>query len=86
MLWPWNDLYAVLILMWYLFVVSSLDMIEYLRNNLCRVQSEYKDMLQQVGQAVPPRRHSSTESSDLSDEAASYLARMKARSSPRRPR
>ncbi|KAF9333201.1 hypothetical protein BG006_003901 [Podila minutissima] len=66
--------------------MSKHDMIEYLRNNLCRVQSEYKDMLQQVGQAVPPCRHSSTESSDLSDEAASYLARMKARSSPRRPR
>ncbi|KAG0031245.1 hypothetical protein BGZ82_007066 [Podila clonocystis] len=66
--------------------MSKHDMIEYLRNNLGRVQSEYKDMLEQVGQAAPPRRHSSTESSDLSDEAASYLARMKARSSPRKPR
>lgn len=60
-----------------------LDMIEYLHTNLGRVQSEYKDMLQQVPN-VPPRRSSTvTVSSDLSGDAASYLARMKARSSHR---
>ncbi|KAF9204495.1 hypothetical protein BGZ59_001023 [Podila verticillata] len=66
--------------------MSKHDMIKYLHTNLGRVQSEYKDMLQQVPN-VPPRRTSTgTVSSDPSGDAASYLARMRARSSHRRSR